>query len=332
MTSTRGRVGRAALVLMGSLGVSAAASADGADVRALRLERPAQFWSQGYTAMVPSIRLPTSHAGDDLIQVWLRLPADGKVDARYLQDQERFTLEFPPGTRSDRIEYFRVPDADGTKAWTAVDVRGTTIEADGSQRFHVLRPLDDSVGATLVGWSWPRDDRAAQQTVDRELKQLVQRVRRPPNKPPMDEAEARSMVEFNQCAECHQPNLQRARFASQRSLERATDAMGFFVPHAVVQDRCVVANHRPRDLNSEDPFVSVTCDDGPARLQNDDGHEYYVCPDDSVPMGARDVEAALRAGQDYTQRACASRRYLYQHMTAQARQAFAPAFRACGIP
>ena len=332
MTSTRGGIGRALLALVGSLGVAAAAFAGDGDVRAVRIEQPARFWAQSYTAMVPSIRLPTTHAGDDLIQVWMRLPTGGKVDVHYLHDQERFTLIFPPGTRSDRVEYFLVPDADGAEVWSPVDVRGTTIEADGSQRFHVLRPLDDRVGAALVGWSWPRDDELAQRAVDRKLRQLVKKVRRPPNKPPMDEAEARSMVEFNHCAECHQPNLQRARFASQRSLERATDAMGFFVPHAVVQDRCVVANHRPRDLNSEDPFVSVTCDEGPARLRNDVGHEYYVCPDDGVPMGARDVEAALRSGQEYTQRMCAARRYLYQHMTEQARDAFASAFRACGIP
>lgn len=282
--------------------------------------------------MVPSIRLPTTHSGDDLIRVWLRLPPGGKVDVRYLVGQSRYALTFPPGTRSDRVEYFLVHDQRGEPDWTAVDVRGTTVEADGSQRFHVLRPVSAEVHAPLAGWSWPRGDATAQKAVDARLKEMVQHVRRPQQRPPMDAEEAQSMVEFNQCAECHQPKRPRARFASERDLERGTDAVGFFVPQAVVQDRCVVANHRPRDLNSEDPFVAVTCSSGTAQLQRDDDYERYVCPGDDVPVGTRDVRAALHAGHEYTQRMCASRRYLYQHMTEGARAAFARAFEDCGIP
>lgn len=301
-------------------------------VREVRIDQPDGFWQRNYSALVPSIRLPTSHAGDDLIRVWMRLPEGRKVDVRYLPEQARYTLVFPPGTRSDRVEYLATKDAEGNPVRTVMDVRGTTIEADGSQRFHILRPLGAEIHAPLAGWSWPRGDQTAQRTVDASLKRLVQQVRRPGDKPPMEAGEAQTMVEFNQCGSCHQPNQERARFTSDRSLERATDAMGFFVPHAVVQDHCVVANHRPRDLNSEDPFVEVSCDSGPATLRSTNGYERYVCPGRGVPMGSRDVRAALEAGQDYTERVCASRRYLYEHMTDRARTAYADAFQICDIP
>lgn len=312
--------------------LTSAGSARGADVRELRIDDPAGFWGRNYVELVPSIRLPTSHDGDDLIRVWVQLPEERAVDVRYLPEQARHVLVFPPGTRSDRVEYLEVEGPAGEPVQTVIDVRGTTIESDGSQRFHILRPLGDQVHAPLLGWSWPRDDASAQRTVDEKLKTLVQRVRRPPHKPAMDRKEATSMVEFNQCAECHQPSQPRARFESERALERATDAMGFFVPHAVVQDQCVVANHRPRDLNSEDPFVQVRCDDRPARLVSANGYEQYECPQDGVPVGSRNVRAALDAGQEYTRRVCASRRHLYERMTDRARRAYADAFEACSIP
>lgn len=161
------------------------AAADAAEaVRDLRIDDQTRFWREGgYQGLVPSIHLPTTHGAGDLIHVWLRLPPGGRIDARHLEDQDRYTLVFPPGTRADRVEYYR----------------------------------------------------------------------------------------------------------------------------------------------------TVRCGDEPARLESQGGGERFVCPGDRVPMGYRDVKAALAAAHPYTERLCEVRRYLYGHMTRDAREAFAPAFRVCGI-
>ncbi len=302
--------------------------------RALRIDDPASYWrDNGYRLMLPSIRLPTTHDRDDLIRVWSRVPADGKIDVVYLPDQGRYSLLFPPGTRSDRVEYYRVKDENGDATWTVADVRGTYILEDGSQRLHVYRPLGAAPHAALVGWSWPRGDDTAQQKATARLRAHARSHRRPKNKPPMQSDELQRLLELNECGGCHVPNQARVVFRAREdtALTRATDAMGFFVPTAVLSDRCVVAHHRPEDLNDEDPFVTVRCGAVNATLVTSGDYEEYVCPQGSrEPIGYRDVRTALLADHPYTQGLCASRKYLYDHMTKNARQAYTDAFGVCG--
>jgi hypothetical protein len=85
------------------------------------------------------------------------------------------------------------------------------------------------------------------------------------------------------------------------------------------------------DLNAGDPFVDIRCGAEPARLVRDGEWIWYRCPSGRVPVGRRNVRAALAAGDPYTATVCRSRRYLYKHMSATARQAFAASFEECGI-
>lgn len=319
------------------------------DVDSLRIRNQTDYWQTGgFEPLIPSIHPPTTHNSDDLIQVWLYVPPGGRIDAKPLPEQGRHTLIFPPGTVADRVEYYWLgegepdpvnyapisPDHAGSNRWTVADVRGTRILPDGTQHFHVYRPVNGEPHADLKGWTWPRDDDAAQARATELLKAHVRDSTRPVHRSPMSPSGVRSLARLNHCARCHVPNRPRIETAAKddRPVERATDAMGFIVPNAVLSDDCVVADHRAEDLNDEDPFVDVRCGEQPARLHHGEGPtEYYTCANDQMPIGYRATRRALRAGHPYTQAMCDSRRYLYENMTQAARAAFAEAFRACGI-
>jgi len=339
-----------AALMVGTLGSTPAVGGSATAMERAEIQDPLDYWrGRGFAPMVPAIHLPTTHDADDLIQVWLRIPAGEQIDVRYLADQERYTLVYPVGTRADRVEYyrvedrppvdlvdyapFRISDADPT-GWTVADVRGTTLTSDGSQRFHVYRPASGETHAPLAGWAWPRGDDAAHRRATRRLAEHARSTARPNGKSPMSEEGVEALVALNDCAGCHIPNRQRisARQDKELPVDRATDAMGFLVPHAVLTDDCVVVNHRSEDLNREDPFVDVRCEDDPATLRSDDGYEYYTCPGEATPIGYRDIAAGLRADHPYTRAVCESRRYLYRHMTARAREAYSTAFENCRIP
>lgn len=311
----------------------------------MQMQSPLSFWpDHGFAQMTPSIHLPTTRRADDLIVVWLYVPANEKIDARYLNEQSRWSLVFPPGTRSDRVEYKRVsggqpqstrmyfPDTlSEQKNWTILDVRGTQILPQG-QRFHVFRPDTAKPQSSLTGWSWLRGDADGQQEATTQLLAHAASTARPGGKPPLDPGGRRMLAHLNDCAHCHIPDLPRRTWQNPNvGIKRATDAHGFFVPQAVLSDDAIVANHRPRDLNSEDPFVKVHCGDQPARLVHGADDQRFVCDNNRVPVAHRDVAAALAADDPYTLRMCESRRWLYDRMTTRARNAFAPEFRRCRI-
>jgi hypothetical protein len=317
----------------------------GESLEAVAIDAPRHFWEErGFAAMIPSIRLPTTHEADDLIHVWLRVPEGGRIGAEYLSKQDRWSLVFPTGTRSDRVEYLRIsgpePDSetlflpDDPKArggWSVADVRGTVVLADG-QRFHVLRPVSGEPHAPLIGRAWRRGDAQAQHLATDWLTDRAASTRRPGGRPPLDPAGISQLARLNDCARCHRRDKPRRLWQDEEiAMKRATDARGFFVPQAVLSDDCVVANHRPRDLNVEDPFVEVRCGDQPATLEEHNGAEIYSCANGRVPIGYRDVPAGLAAGHAYTERLCQSRRWLYARMTPRARRAFVRAFEVCGI-
>lgn len=316
------------------------------EVRHLQISDPTSHWST-YIPLVPAIHPPTTHDHEDLIQVWLRLPAEGQIDVRWLPQQQRYTLVYPPGTVADRVEYFYAgrhapnlanyaPFRSGTRIsrdWSVADVRGIRIEESGEQRFRVFRPTSGAAHATLAGWSWPRGNDVAHRRATAALIRHAAETNAPLSDEPMSKSGVQALARLNDCASCHVPNRPRIQFdESGRSIERATDAMGFVVPNAVLQDECVVAQHRPEDVNQEDPYVTVYCADGAAaELADEHEDETWFCQDGSQPRGRRDIAAGLAAGHPYTKAVCDSRRALQRGMTPEAVRAFGEAFTSCGL-
>jgi hypothetical protein len=282
--------------------------------------------------MIPSLRLPTTHDATDIIRVYLRVPPGHSISARYLRSQGRYTLLFPTGTRADRVELLRYRNERGELGETPMDVRGTLIEANGSQRFHCLRPESGKPLAPLFGWSWPANDSAARQEALRRILDLGSRVGTPIDRPPLAGDALRALGRLNDCAHCHVANQRRATSIDAAPLpRRATDASGFYVPLSVLHSKGALAATRPLDPNAGDPYVDVRCGQETARLVRDGDWIWYRCADGSVPVGRREVRAALAAGDPYTAAICRSRRYLHDHMDSAARRAFASSFRECGI-
>jgi hypothetical protein len=76
----------------------------------------------------------------------------------------------------------------------------------------------------------------------------------------------------------------------------------------------------------------VRCGKTKARLTTrGDSYRRYMCPNRVVPVGTLDMSAALEHKNPHALRVCAARKYLYEHMTAEGRKAFAPAFTECSI-
>jgi len=186
------------------------------DIHAMAIEQPFDHWQRrGFASMVPSIHLPTTHEADDLIHVWLHVPEGRRVDAEYLSRQARWSLVFPSGTHSDRVEYLRIdgsapdsesfflPSAPGQrKDWTVADMRGTRIEG-GLQSFHVLRPASAAPQAPLHGWSWPRGDALARVRATQRLLDYVTGRPRPGGLPALQGTDSQRFARLNDCARCH---------------------------------------------------------------------------------------------------------------------------------
>jgi hypothetical protein len=286
----------------------------------------------GYAEMVPSLRLPTTHDAADMIRVYLQVPPGHSISAYYLENERRYTLLFPAGTRADRVESLRYRNGRGEFGETPMDVRGTLIEAGGRQRFHCLRAQSGKPLAPLLGWSWPANNKVAREEATRRIMSLASRVGTPIDGPPLSGNDLRALGRLNDCAHCHIPNHRREASVDAGPFpRRETDASGLYAPLSVLHSEVALAATRPQDLNADDPWVDVRCGKGPARLVHDGNWIWYRCADGSVPVGRRDVRGALAAGDGYTARVCQSRRYLDEHMDRAARQAFAASFRECGI-
>jgi hypothetical protein len=110
------------------------------------------YWRRmGYAEMVPALRLPTTHDARDIIRVYLLVPPGQSISAPYLENEGRYTLLFPTGTRVDRVESLRYRNERGEFGETPMDVRGILIEAG-------VKPL-----APLLGWPWSANDTAARE-------------------------------------------------------------------------------------------------------------------------------------------------------------------------
>jgi hypothetical protein len=269
---------------------------------AIRIEDPDQHWhANGFVEMVTPLEPPTTPDGRDRITVWLKLP-EGEAIA------SGPSLRYAAGTVADRVEYT------GSEV---TDVRGTRFVAGGIELFHVLR----RDGSALSGHEWRRGDTR----LERRAADLVASRADPPAR--------ERLRRNNDCASCHQHDRPPAVRADTAGPRRATDSSGLYQMLAVLSDLAPIDHHRPRELNVDSPYLHVDCPDGSAAQLHDDGRgvRRYVCADNGVPLGHVDIARARREGEPRALAVCQSRRYLMQHMTRDAREAFAPAFAACGL-
>lgn len=278
----------------------------------IEIDDPKAHWAGGgFAEMVPPIRRPTSADKTDLITVWLRVPAGGRIGVRSIGDG-RPTLVYPPGTESDRVELHEPVDAT-EHAWEVMDVRGTRLEAAGRERFHCLQPTGRD--KALAGFEWRRDDDSAERAAADGLAKIAA-VGSLAELEPEDRLPLLARLRrLNHCQPCHEHDRPECRHVGAPGPRRATDGAGFYSTLAVLSDSAPIERHRPHDLNAEDPFVSIE-----------------RAGDDAAPVARLDFARALASGRPHEQAVCRSRKYLFDHMDDAARQAFAKAFAECGIP
>lgn len=290
----------------------------------LQVEDQARYpASQGLVEMTPAIRLPTTKDDTQRITVWLHIPPGARIETLLTPDG-RPVLRMPEGTRADRVEYQRCPPPGERGCWSVLDVRGTRFEDSGGELFHVLLPVEDTPHAALRGAEWARGDRRAEERATARLVELLGSPRRHG----ITDTDVRTFREQNDCAHCHEHARPAERFpGGDGRPERPTDASGLFTPLMVLTEWQPVSRARSLDLNARDPFVDVRCGDAAARFV--DGE--FTCPDGSVPRARRNIRAGLAAHDAYTERVCASRQHLFDHLDDVGRRAFAESFRACGI-
>jgi hypothetical protein len=297
-----------------------------ADLRPMTIRDPADHWErEGFVELVPAVRLPTTKDGDDRIRVLARLPEGAKIRVDWLAAQERHTVGLPAGAVVDRVESWAYDEPSGALRETVVDVRGVQMTDDGP-RYHVLRPASDAPNAPLLGWSWPAADVSAHEEATVRLAAFLRGRPAPGHHAPLDEDAITQVIADNDCGSCHVAEA--PEDPARRDMpRRATDSDGSFALLMVLEREMPISRARPLDLNHRDRYVQLRCRDG-ARLVEG---PMPSCPGDESPVAVRDVSAGLSAGDAYTQRLCASREYLWAHMDATAREAFAEAFAECGL-
>ena len=293
-------------------------------VSRVTIDAPEGHWArEGFVPMVPPVRLPSSSATLDDVTVWLAIPEGGVITTR-VEDDGRVLLDFPPGTRSDRVESYGKPDAR-----VVVDVRGTRIDEQGKQWMHTLRRAAKGSDTRLFGYAWPREDSEAHTRATREL--LAELAQRPPGKHMKEQRRARYLASIerkNNCIKCHtygRPT--NAREGQHGLVNRGTDASGFFTPQTVLLDEIVLERYGKLDPNLDNDAVSLACPDGKTlTLVERNDRLRAECPDRAVPVGRVDLHAL---NPDRSAAVCRARRYLYEHLDAEGRQIFASAIQAC---
>lgn len=291
-------------------------------IERIEIDDPVAHWIDGgFVEMVPAIRLPTTPSGNDRITSWLRIPDGERIGVRTLKDG-RIVPTYPDGTLADRIE-LREPATgpEGIHAWNVIDVRGTQLDGD-AERFHCLQPAGDG---TLAGFAWARGDADAERAAADQLVDLVASAQptnthadrtldgQPSNADPRA-ARLERLRRLTHCEPCHVHGRRERTQISEGGPHRATDGAGFYSILAVLTDESPLEDHRPRDLNAGDPFITLT---HPSR--------------GAVPRARLDLPRALATNRDHERAVCQSRRYLFDHMHDDARHAFAAAFAACGL-
>lgn len=328
-----------------ALGCKPKPPADDDVVARVTIETPAGHWArEGFVPMVPPVRLPGTSTTLDDVTVWLALPEDGIIHTRVEPDGQ-VLLEFPPGTRADRVESRGALDKR-----VVVDVRGTRIAADGAQWMHTYRRAGKGDDTSLFGYAWPRDDAGAH---DRATQALLDELA---ERPPVGQMSAdkrqrylASIERKNECAGCHSyARPANAREGEHGLVNRGTDLSGFFVPQTVLMDSIPLERYGKLDPNLEpapqsepghdpehtantDPRLSagltLSCPkDAKAAIIERRGRVRAVCPDNAVPSARVDLHTLE---PERARAVCRARRYLHEHLDAQGRQIFSQAIDDC---
>jgi hypothetical protein len=311
-------------------GVSASAlGAQSIRIHPVQVANKLNYWrNAGFVDMVGPVRLPTDKHTGDHIAVWLRIPREKKVAVEWLPGQKRYTIKFPPGTVADRVESARNEHDAMIVIHGISDVRGARIGADGRTWFHDYEPVPNEPIKWLKGFEWLRANPAGDNLATDRLIRLFY-----PGAPAKAEQEMAEFRRLNQCGACHQLNRPVPVTSGQDGLSIAeTDADGFYQPITVLADTMTLVNIRPWDSNAGDPYITVWCGRNRAQLTTRD-HSYrrFTCADHGAPTGKLDIVRALRHGDRHALEVCAARKYLYEHMSADGRNAFAHEFAECSI-
>lgn len=295
------------------------------------------WWAdQGFVSLTPPVHLPGGTGGRSTTRIWLKIPKDGVIKT-VEGPHGQLTLDYPKGTISDRVEYWR-PKAQAP--YRVADVRGTEIGADGAQTFRVFRPVGPGAEADLFGYTWLRGDQAVKGQVHEAIYGAMrQGVGFPWKTRPKRRKKAIKVYRArSDCAGCHTSHRPEITTGpSPINVNRGTDAVGFFTPKTLLVDHAPLEGYRPDDPNAADPCVSVTCPSGAEvqRITTDKGTKFQ-CPEREVPLGRFDLQCALTSDdkgvRQHADAMCDGRAFLYNHLDARGRQAFAKAFTACGIP
>jgi hypothetical protein len=281
-------------------------------------EFPMGDWiDRGFEPLTPPVHLPSSDRETRQVEIWARLPA-GTVTVE--RGPEGPTLRFGPGTAVDRIEW------NGRAGERRIaDVRGTQIDADGTQTFRTLRPDGDA----LVGFAWPAGSSHLHEiATERMVTTLADTAPLRRSSPTDARRELRAFRAKNACADCHTPLQPVASTSDERLVRRGTDASGFYVPATVLTESAVLEVYGRFERNGFAPFVTLSCPGGEAPML-DGTRPLARCPNRAVPMAHFDLEAALAAGDAHARDVCRSRSILRAAMDETARKTFASSFERC---
>ena len=295
---------------------------------------PDTHWARrGFVEMVPAVAPPVARGGRGRIQVFLKIPEGGRITV--VERDGRALLQYPPGTIADRVE--SLSSKDKTR-WAVSDVRGTKIRDDGTEEYHVYRPLRSGFdGSPLFGYAWPKDDPEAGEATFALFREAFEHRSGFlfPHRGERLKRRIRTFHAQHACAACHVAGKPAAVDRTAKLPFRPTDARGFYAPLSVLVSSGMLETYRPRDLNHEDSAVTLRCaeaDVTPERHDDGKGGVRFTCGDETAHVWADvDVPAGLRQGNPRIRKLCAARRYLFDHMAPGARRAFVSAFAACGI-
>lgn len=296
-------------------------------VTALRIDSPLDHHvREGFVQLVPPVHLPSSSPDRDQVEIWVKLP-EGASIALSLDEAGRPSLEFPPGTLADRVEWFGTGDER-----RIVDIRGTRLRDDGSQAFYVYRPTAPSPRAPLFGLEWARDDPRAQHAATEHLAATVGEL---PPVADMPAARREAVLDGvrvrNACAGCHGLSRRENQRPREHGLvDRGTDASGFFTPRTVLWDEVPLEAYGAHDRSWNDPAIAVRCPEPAAEpAASPDGTPPRRCPDGSIARGRLRWDAVEPAAKAHRAAVCEGRAWLAAHMTQSDRAKLTSALQPC---
>lgn len=294
--------------------------------RRLYIEDPATYWERNdFATLAPTVRLAISAVGRPHVTVRLKLPDGSVVKAKRLEAQGRHTLVFPPGTVADRVSMMRY-----SGGLTVADVRGSRIDDQGREWFHVYRPSGAKPNSALIGYEWLRDDPAQREEATTLLVEQVRTTPRPFRRVRPSRGYVRFFARMNECESCHFADKAAGDDPDDWLPLWPTDHVGWYVPMAVMLPELALSTTPTwHDPNVDDDLVSTRCRTGPARTRTRRAGSWFRCDDGSVPHGVRDFARGLERNDAYTAEVCRSRRLIYRHMDAEAKAAFAVVMAQC---